>query len=145
MAEGISKKIIGISDIKVNSAGTNVLSGMPPTSEAILVMRERNIDISKHVSTKLTKELINSADYIFVMTKDHLKYVLKLYPEKSDKIFILKEFSAIGRKLKNKISKNSNDEISDPIGKGIQSYRLVAKELKINIKIIINRIIKENK
>ena len=145
MAEGIFKKIKNISHFKVKSAGTNVFPDIPPTPEAISVMREENIDISRHKATQLTKKLIDSADYIFTMTNYQLKYVLKLNPEKHDKIFLLKKF-AIDQKTRNNIGEsNDDDEISDPIGKGIEFYRIVAKELKENLIRIISKIIKENK
>ncbi|MEA2021234.1 MAG: low molecular weight protein arginine phosphatase [Candidatus Caldatribacteriota bacterium] len=144
MAEGIFKKIKKISNFEVKSAGTNVFPGMSPTQDAISVMREENIDISRHKATQLTKKLIDSADYIFTMTNYHLEYVLKLNPEKHDKIFLLKKF-AIDQKTRNNIGESNNDEISDPIGKGIEFYRIIAKELKKNLVRIISKIIKENK
>lgn len=148
MAEGIFKKMLKgrTKDyIKFNiiSAGISALPGMSPTPEAISVMFEHGIDISQHHAQELQEELIKKADLILVMTNEHKEYIHKEFIFTQNKTFLLKKFT-----LDNKSESNQNNErnyeIIDPIGRKIEFYRIVAKELKKNLKNILDKILEEN-
>lgn len=148
MAEGIFKKMLKgrTKDyIKFNiiSAGISALPGMSPTPEAISVMFEHGIDISQHHTQELQEELIKKADLILVMTNEHKEYIHKEFIFTQNKTFLLKKFT-----LDNKSESNQNNErnyeIIDPIGRKIEFYRIVAKELKKNLKNILDKILEEN-
>jgi protein-tyrosine-phosphatase len=62
MAEGIFRKKLkerteDDSKFNIISAGTSALPGMSPTLEAIKVMTEQGIDISRHIATLHSKQL----------------------------------------------------------------------------------------
>lgn len=148
MVEGIFKKMLKgrTKDyIKFNiiSAGISALPGMSPTPEAISVMFEHGIDISQHHAQELQEELIKKADLILVMTNEHKEYIHKEFIFTQNKTFLLKKFT-----LDNKSESNQNNErnyeIIDPIGRKIEFYRIVAKELKKNLKNILDKILEEN-
>lgn len=148
MAEGIFKKMLKgrTKDyIKFNiiSAGISALPGMSPTPEAISVMFEHGIDISQHHAQELQEELIKKADLILVMTNEHKEYIHKEFIFTQNKTYLLKKFT-----LNNKSESNQNNkrnyEIIDPIGRKIEFYRIVAKELKKNLKNILDKILEEN-
>ena len=148
MAEGIFKKMLKErteDDRRFNiiSAGISALTGMSPTSEAILVMFEQSIDISRHHSQALQVEMIKKADLILVMTSEHKEYIHKEFPFARNKTFLLKRLS-----LNNKSESNQNNErnyeIIDPIGRKIDFYRIVARELKENLEKILGKILEEN-
>jgi len=144
MAEGIFKQLKKSSNFEVYSAGISALPGMPPTQEAILVMREYNIDISKHKSILLSKALVDGADYIFVMTNQHLRFAINLSPSKKHSIFLLKKFVESSQPTKQN-DQYRDYEIIDPIGKDIECYRKVAKEIRENLIITLRRLINNNK
>ena len=148
MAEGMFKKILrerteDYSKFNVISAGISALPGMSPTSEAISVMFEQGIDISQYHAQELQEELIKKADLILVMTNEHKEYIHKEFPFAQNKTFLLKKFI-----LNNKSENNQNNErnygIIDPIGRKIDFYRIVARELKENLKKILYKILEEN-
>ena len=148
MAEGIFKKMLkeraeNNTRLNIISAGMSALPGMTPTSEAILAMFEQGIDISQHHTQALQEELIKKADLILVMTNQHKEYIHKEFPFAQNKTFLLKKFT-----LNNKSESNQNNErnyeIIDPIGRKIDFYRIVAKELKINLEKILDKILEEN-
>lgn len=148
MAQGMFKKILkekveNSYRYNIQSAGISAMSGMNPTSEATLVMFEQGIDISQHQAQPLREELVKKADLILVMAKEHIEYIKRRFPFAQNKIFLLKKFT-----LKNEFESDQNNEknyeIIDPIGKPIEFYRIVAKELKVNLERIVNIIIKEN-
>ncbi|MGB6371378.1 MAG: low molecular weight protein arginine phosphatase [Atribacterota bacterium] len=148
MAEGMFKKILkerteDYSKFNIISAGISALPGMSPTSEAILVMFEQGIDISQHHTQALQEELIKKADLILVMANEHKEYIHKEFSFAQNKTFLLKKFT-----LNNKSESNQNNErnyeIIDPIGRKIDFYRIVARELKENLKKILYKILEEN-
>ncbi len=148
MAEGIFKKMLkerteDDSRFNIISAGISALPGMSPTSEAISVMFEQGIDISQYHTQALQEELTKKADLILVMTNEHKEYIHKEFPFAQNKTFLLKKFI-----LNNKSENNQNNErnygIIDPIGRKIEFYRIVARELKENLKKILDKILEEN-
>ena len=52
----------------VMSAGIAAAPGCPPTSEAVQVMREQGLDLSRHEAQPLTEQLVRHADLILAMT-----------------------------------------------------------------------------
>jgi protein-tyrosine-phosphatase len=148
MAEGIFKKILkerteDDSKFNILSAGIYALPGMSPTPEAIKVMAEQGIDISQHHAQELQEELIKKADLILVMTNEHKEYIHKEFPFTRNKTFLLKKFT-LNNKSKSNQDNERNYEIIDPIGRTIEFYRIVARELKENLEKIIDKIIEED-
>ncbi len=149
MAEGMFKKMLkertkGNSKIDIISAGISALPGINPTYEAISVMFEQGIDISQHHAQELQQELIKKADLILVMTNEHKEYIHKEFPLAQNKTFLLKKFT-INNKSESNQNNERNYEIIDPIGRKIEVYRIVARELKNNLEKILDKILYENK
>lgn len=128
MAEGyLSKRLkeMGLEDIMVISAGTHAPQGLPPTDEAIEVMKENGVDISGYTATILNRMHIDNADLILVMSPHHRESVLNLSPDTGDKIHLLRKFAEEGLIKK--------DEISDPIGKSLEVYKKCFEIIKNSI------------
>jgi L-threonylcarbamoyladenylate synthase len=118
MAEGIfaketSEKLgctvdqLGKMGYKIISAGVMGITGWPASAEAISVCRADGIDISAHTSAALTKELIDSSDLIYVMSREHAEHVMRLSPESGNKVLLL-----------------ANDtDVPDPIGQDEDFYK----------------------
>jgi protein-tyrosine-phosphatase len=148
MAEGIFKKMLKESkedDGKFNilSAGISALPGMSPTPEAIKVMNEQGINISRHRATQIKEDLVKRADLILVMSNTHKDYIKTKFTFTQDKIYLLKEFARIGE-FKSIRSTDENYEVVDPLGRHIEFYRIIARELKKNIEKILGKILEEN-
>jgi len=148
MAEGMFKKMLeertkGNSKIEVISAGISALPGISPTFEAISVMFEQGIDISQHYAQELQEELIKKADLILVMTNEHKEYIHEEFPFAQNKTFLLKKFT-INNKSESNQNNDRNYEIIDPIGRKIEFYRIIARELKNNLEKILDKIFEEN-
>ncbi len=148
MAQGMFKKMLkekveNSYRYNIQSAGISAISGMNPTSEATSVMLEQGIDISQHQAQPLREDLVKRADLILVIANEHKEYIQRKFPFVQNKTFLLKKYT-----LKNEfksIQNNEKDyEIVDPIGRPIKFYRIVAKELKVNLKKIVDIIIEEN-
>jgi len=131
MAEGFLKKIWpeDKNKVKISSAGTFTLVGLRPTELAIKVMRDRGIDISSYRSTPLSRNLVEKADLILVMSNLHKKMISEISSVKEGKIFLLKEFAS-GRK----------EEIPDPIGESLKTYQECAREIEREIEALIKKL-----
>ncbi len=116
MAEGLFRHQAGSGGrYEVLSAGVGATDGQPPSAHAIEVMRELGIDISKQRSRALTAELVQRAEYIFVMTHGHLDSLILLHPHAADRTFLLREFD--------ETLADYERDIPDPIGEGLAMYR----------------------
>ncbi len=114
MAEGWLKHYLnlkGVSDsFQVQSCGTSAFSGIPPSQEAIDVLKGEGVDISENRSRPIHDELILRSDYIFVMTPVHKNYILERFPEVEERIAVL--------------------DVPDPIGMDKSEYQRVYEILK---------------
>jgi len=137
MAEGIFREKIPAAykkKIRVWSAGTGSFDGSPPSQFAIEVCREHGIDISAHRSQALRKHHLAQSDIVFVMEKEHLKFIHELFPNYQENVYLLKAFDC------EKKDRRKN-EIPDPIGRSKRFYQKIFQELEKEIKRILPRII----
>lgn len=115
MAKGILEKMLEKKNVFVYSAGTIAISGNLASDFAVIAAQKYGADISHHLSAPLTKELINNADLILVMSPKHKDAVLELVPEAEVKTFLLREY-AFG----------ISEEVFDPIGQPLEIFEKVA-------------------
>lgn len=136
MAGGLLTKMLkGKGDYKIITAGTAALKGMRATAEAIQVMSDENIDVSKYTSQPLTDQMIEQADLILVMERRHKENILMRQPEARQKLHLLSEFG----RVKNE-SKLVEPDVPDPIGKPLDFYRKVFAIIKEGIIRTVNKL-----
>ncbi|MBI4707450.1 MAG: threonylcarbamoyl-AMP synthase [Candidatus Omnitrophica bacterium] len=117
MAEALLQKKLkekGREDVEVLSAGIMHAAGMGATDATKRVLAQDGMDVSTHVSQKITKDMIKKSDLILVMEKIHEDRVMQLAPEAKNRVFLLKEFA--------KISDDNKMDIADPIGREDDFY-----------------------
>ncbi len=126
MAAALLEKMLkGKGKYKINTAGTAAFKGTRATDEAIEVMSEEHIDVSKHLSQPLSNELVDAADLILVMERRHKEYILNHKPDARNKVHLLSEF---GRPQEE--NKLVDPDIPDPIGRPLDFYRKVLGIIK---------------
>ena len=122
MAEGVLREMLGRrSDLRVVSAGLGALDDVGPSEFAVRVMAERGLDISGFRSQSLTKELVERADFIFVMTGAQQETLQMLYPAAAEKTFLLREFE--------EVELGANKDIADPMGQPLEAYRRAREQI----------------
>ena len=105
----------GLADqIEVASCGIGTRGGMAASSEAIIVMKNREVDISSHRSRACTRRDVWDADLIFAMSEEHCNFIAGMVPEAKEKIQVL--------------------NIPDPIGMGMYIYEEVIEALERKLK-----------
>ncbi|HAP32371.1 MAG TPA: hypothetical protein DCQ14_04880, partial [Firmicutes bacterium] len=106
-------------EAQVCSAGLMTVDGLSPSREALAILREEGLSMEDHRSRPLDRELLEKAHYIFTMTDLHKQQLLERFPRCACRVWALGEYAG------------TNLEISDPYGRGMEAYRLVAAQLKI--------------
>ena len=128
MAEGLLKAMAkkdGLEYMDVISAGTGTYDGYPVSNHAAEVSRNFGIDISYHHSTQLVRELMDESDLILALAANHYEKMISIFPEFSDKVFMLKGFPEKG---------NRDDwSVADPIGLGYTQYMNTFNEIKAEL------------
>jgi len=156
VAEGLLRRGVqrrfGADAPEVSSAGTIGLEGSPATSESVQAAAERGVDISAHVARRLTDAMVQEADLVVCMAAEHRAAIEQRVPSAIDRSFTLKELTrlldddtptspqpldtlatragqaAAGRRTGR--SANPYDEdIVDPLGMPLETYRAIAWEL----------------
>ena len=102
------------------SAGLYTENGLPASANAITAAGELGADISAHKSQQLTAEMAESAKYLVCMTGAHYDRLCELFPACADKIFTLLP-----------------EDISDPFGGDLATYRRSAAEIDKGVQAII--------
>lgn len=100
--------------VLVASAGVAALPGCAASEEAVEVMHEMGLDISKHESQPLSEKLVRHADLIYTMTGGHREAILRRWPEASPRIQCLSD----------------EGDIADPIGGPKELYRQCAEQVE---------------
>lgn len=106
------------------SAGLAAYPNTPASRETLASLAKNGIDLSRHASRQLTRELINNSTDIFVMTQAHLAAIQTGMPEAKEKTRLVTAYT-------------TQQDIDDPIGYGQNTYDQVAETLKKAIDAII--------
>ena len=109
----------------IASAGLAADYGSPASRESVEMMRRRGLDLKAHTSQPLTDRLIEHADRCYTLTNGHRATILDSHPELSDRVQVL--------------ARDGND-ISDPIGGGIDDYAACAASIEQHLNKILDEI-----
>jgi protein-tyrosine phosphatase len=133
-------------DARVTSAGTRPW-GAGATDDAISVMREMGLEISEHQNQSATRELVEQADLVLGMTRDHVSFAVTRDPGAAGRTFLVGELVRLGGEVgprqaseplarwaeraanarpPNRPLGRAVDEIEDPVGEPVDVYRNTA-------------------
>jgi protein-tyrosine phosphatase len=129
MAEAICKAVLAerlgtrIGDLAsrgyfVLSAGVGASEGMPAASHAIDVVKNHGGSLSFHQSRRVTTRLVDEADVVIAMTRDHREALIHHMPQAADRVRLLDA---------------SGDDIDDPVGSDHATYRRTAEAIKEHV------------
>ena len=106
--------------VSVSSAGLSALVDEGADTTGVEVARERGVDMTPHVARQLNTAKVAGSDLVLVMDDEHLRRLLKRYPEARGKTFKL------GKWLGDK-------NIVDPYLKPASFFALVYDEIDVAI------------
>lgn len=114
MAEYLMRKRLGTkSPWQIGSAGINTFNGQAASPEGVEVLAEMGIDMRAHRSQRLTRDLVDDASILVVMTASHRDQIVSQYRDAREKVFLLRSFAP----------GNRSGDIDDPIGSPSDVYR----------------------
>lgn len=138
--------------VTVTSAGLYE-GGHPATQHGVATMADRGLDLTRHRSRQLRRELLQAADLVIGMSREHVREVAVVEPTAVDRSFTLKELVRLGelaggrkpgeqlgdwlhrisvaRRRDDLLEVGHDDayDIADPIGRGRADYEATADEL----------------
>jgi protein-tyrosine-phosphatase len=124
MAEGYLKKLLaerGIDWIEVKTAGVMTPTGLKTQPEAVYLLKEEGVDISRHRSRPLRQEMLEEADLILGMTPMHVQKAHHESDAARGKTFLLKEYVGYqGKEV----------HIPDPMGGTMDIFKRVFEQIK---------------
>jgi len=118
--------------IEFSSAGIAAGSNGSASYQAIVVLKELGVDLSRHQSAQVTPEIIRQAALVLTMTRAHREHLKRLLPSAAKKIFTLGEYAGAGV------------DIPDPFGSSVEIYSMVARELDSLSRAMLKRFINES-
>ncbi|MDX2111742.1 MAG: low molecular weight protein arginine phosphatase [Verrucomicrobiota bacterium] len=98
--------------LKVESAGVAAYDGDLTTQNTIRALHKVNIDVTNHRSRRLTREMIDDALAVFVMTESHLVMIEQYFSKLKTPIHLFREF----------LPEGENGDIPDPFGSDLRTY-----------------------
>jgi protein-tyrosine phosphatase len=134
---------------EVSSAGL-LQPGHGAAPEVVEILSERGLDVVSHRSRRLSRGLIEDADLVLAMARDHLREAVLLAPKAFGRVFTFKELVrrgeaapppagmereewlglvGAGRQPRNLLGSAGDDDIADPIGGPLSDFRLTLAEL----------------
>ncbi len=122
LAEGLMKRMVDereeADDWRIESVGVGALDGQPATFESVLVAAERGVDIGGHLSRAATLERLELFSLVLVMEQRHEDILVSEFPQLSARVRLMTEL--VGE----------TGDIEDPVGTGIENYRLMADRVE---------------
>ena len=138
---------------RVRSAGTAAWEGSGAMPESVAAAAERGVDIRGHEARTMSTAMLEEADLVLGMATEHREEVARLVPAAAGRVFTLKELVrllealpppgpgttptlagriALADDLRRKgFEGNPHDEdVKDPLGTPLETYRAIAWELK---------------
>lgn len=146
---------------QVDSAGTDVRAPWPMHDHARTVLEERISEVGPHHSTDLIAEAVRDADLVLTAARQHRGVVVTMVPAAIGRTFTILQFARLcdqvapitggdsgdlGRELvvQAKLARSTlqpvpveQDDLPDPMGRGLADFRLCADRLQAAVDSIL--------
>ena len=132
MAEGMFRKLLAdklkcsdqdLMDLGyiVQSAGLAAGEGHPASPESVEILATRGVDLHSHLSQPVSPRLLQQADYVFTMTRQHRDIILREFPNLPARVEML----------------DREGDVLDPIGFPADYYEKCADQIERNLQEIL--------
>jgi protein-tyrosine phosphatase len=136
---------------EVRSAGTDGWEGSGATPESIRAGAERGLDVAAHAARRLHPRMVDHADLVVTMTREHRREVVAVVPSAAPRTFTLKELTRLAEALPDPgngdglverirqadalrrtgfVAEGGDEDVADPLGMSLDTYRAIAWEIE---------------
>lgn len=122
---GINPEELEESGFILTSAGVAAAVGARASDNAMKVMGDEGLSIIDHLSQPVVSRMLNEADRVYCMTGSHVRRLREMAPEKAEKITLLDP---------------EGQDIRDPLGGDLETYRKCAARIKRGIRKVLEEI-----
>ncbi len=116
MAEGLLKRRLTERRLdgsyRVRSAGVIAREGDLAPREAVRVAAEHGVDLSTHLATPLTADLVDGANLVVAMDRSNVEDILNLVPDLGPRLRLLNQFA-----------EGAGFDVPDPMGLSTEAFR----------------------
>jgi L-threonylcarbamoyladenylate synthase len=109
----------------VASAGLAAPVGASANPEAIGLLAEEGLDLREHESQPLTERLLNQADHVYTMTRQHRQAILSERPDLQERVEVLAR---------------DGGDIADPIGGPRATYKACRDQIEQHLQALLERL-----
>jgi tRNA threonylcarbamoyl adenosine modification protein (Sua5/YciO/YrdC/YwlC family) len=109
----------------VASAGVSASPGVGAAPEAVDVMRQMGLDLSRHESQPLNDKLIRHADMVLALTNAHRQAIVRRWPEAGARTMVMRL---------------DGGDIEDPIGASFEVYEQCAAQIEAALRQRVERL-----
>ena len=107
---------LGREEFTVTSAGFVAQNGRPSPDPAVAVARNLGVDLTEHGSKRVTREMIDDSDIVFVMDMWNYYDMTREFPDATEKVYFLKPAGD---------GDGERFEIRDPYHDGVKKFERV--------------------
>ena len=115
--------------IDVFSAGIAAEENEPASREAVQIMHECGLDLSQHLSQRVTDHMLVNSTLVLALTERHRRALCEARPDLADRIRLL------GR---------NGEDITDPIGGTLEDYRYCSSQIIENIRTWVDELFRKD-
>jgi protein-tyrosine-phosphatase len=133
MAEGLMRAVIPSfwrDEVAVSSAGIGAWDGQPASEGALAALAEIGIDISRHRSRMLTRDIAAGADLLVALAREHRDYAIKLVPGSVERVMLISELDPA----------RTDPDVHDPIGESGAVYRQVRDDIERLVGLLVDHL-----
>ncbi len=117
LAEGLARAMFG-DLVQVSSAGMEAWDGDKVSAHVVEILKEYNVDLSKHRARRIKDELMFDADWIVSMTQAQAESLKRRFPQYTNKTRCLGDWGKEKR------------DIKDPFLGSLEVYRQTAQDIR---------------
>lgn len=140
LADDAAGRSTHLKDMVFRSAGTFACEGAPASAEAVTVLEEAKLDISRHRAKQFDSELAEWADLILAMEAKHIEEMEAMAPEQAPKMHTLLGY-AVGV---DGYPGETGFDVMDPYREPIDEYQKARDQIKKAVDCVLVRIQKQH-
>jgi protein-tyrosine-phosphatase len=119
-----------LKSLRVISAGVSAWPGVAITPHSAAVLKKVGLDMDRHTSRELTRDLLMRAALVVVMTESHRRAIRAEFPNSTVPVVLMREF----------MPPPANPEVPDPYGSDFGTYEDTRDAIMEGVPGIVNHL-----